>query len=105
MAELSLTYYVSICKGNARLLKEFKTLLLDDFKSMDLKFFAAAEESDLPAMRRELHKMYPITSNLTFSHMLDLIEKYLHCDPADFSALHPQMKMCLEKIYELLKSD
>jgi hypothetical protein len=76
MGELSLSYYVSICKGNTELLRTFKSLLLEDFKSMDVRFFSAAEENDVRAMRNELHKISPIASNLDFSQMTDLIEKY-----------------------------
>lgn len=105
MAELSLSYYASMCKGNAELLETFKALLLKDFKSMDASFFSAAEENNLPAMRSELHKMYPIAFNLNFSQMVDLIEKYRHCRDDEFTNLHAELKMCLTKIYDLLKAD
>jgi hypothetical protein len=105
MCELSLSYYVSICKGNAELLKTFKALILKDFESMDVRFFSAAEENDVSAMCKELHKVSPIASNLNFSQMLDLIEKYRHCNPDEFYKLHNELKMCLTKIYELLKPD
>jgi hypothetical protein len=102
MSELSLDYYTSICKGNQELLKTFKALLLKDFESMDARFFSAAEENNLPVMRDELHKMYPIASNLSFSQMLDLMERYRHCDPAELANLHTELKMCLAKIYGFL---
>jgi hypothetical protein len=105
MRELSLAYYNSISKGNVEMLKNFKTFLLEDFKSMDVKFFSAAGENDIPAMHKELHKMYPIVFNLNFSQMLDLIEKYRHCKPDEFATLHAEMKMCLTRIYDLLEFD
>jgi hypothetical protein len=105
MSELSLSFYASISKGNDELLKTFKALLLKDFKVMDDRFFFAAEENNVTAMREELHKMYPIAFNLHFSQLLDLIEKYRHCDPAEFANLHGELRMCLTKIYDLLKTD
>jgi hypothetical protein len=105
MDELSLGYYTSICKGNAELLNTFKTFLLEDFKSMDVRFFSAVEENDVSAMRNELHKISALAFNLKYSQMLDLIEKYRHCDPDGFSKLHGELKMCLAKIYDLLKPD
>jgi hypothetical protein len=103
MSELSLDHYASICKGNVEMLKTFRTLLLEDFKSMDVKFFSAAEENDIPAMLNELHKMYPIVYNLNFSKMLMLIEKYRHCESDQYAKLHTELRMCLTKIYDLLK--
>jgi hypothetical protein len=105
MSELSLNYYVSISKGNAELLSTFKALLLEDFKSMDVNFFFAAEENDISVMRDELHKMSPIAFNLKFFQMLDLIEKYRHGDPSEFPKLHNELRVCLTKIYDLLKPD
>jgi hypothetical protein len=103
MSELSLRYYVSICKGNSELLDKFKTLLLNDFQSMDSNFFNAAENGNVPAMLKELHKMHPIVSNLNFSKMVDLIEKYRHSAPDEFAGLHAELKICLKEIYSLLK--
>ena len=105
MCELSLDYYVSICKGDAEFLKTFQALLLADFKSMDVRFFSAVEENALPVMRNELHKIAPLVFNLNFSHMLDLIERYRSCDPDEFSKLHTELKICLTKIYDFLKPD
>jgi hypothetical protein len=105
MPELSLSYYISISKGNAELLKTFKQLLLEDFKLMDGTFFFAAEENDFSVMRKELHKMYPLVYNLNFFQMLDLIEKYRQCNPDEFIKLHTELKTCMTKIYELLNSD
>lgn len=105
MGELSLNYYQSICKGNVELLKTFKTLLFKDFKSMDGRFFSAAEKNDISGMRKELHNMYPIAFNLNFSQMLELIEKYRSCSSDEFTQLHIAMKACLAQIYDLLKPD
>jgi hypothetical protein len=105
MNELSLTYYISICKGNAEMLATFKTLLLEDFKSIESRFFSAAEDNNIKVMRGELHKMHPIALNLNFQQLLDLIEKYRHCDPADFSKLHDELKICLTKTYDFLNSN
>ena len=105
MSELSLNYYSSISKGNAELLKTFKAFLLEDFKSMDVRFFSAAEENDVPTMRKELHKMYPIAFNLNFSQMLVLMEKYRDCDANELATLHSELKICLAKIYDLLKPE
>lgn len=104
MSELSLAYYVSICKGDVSLLQSFKTLLLEDIKSMEVQFFVAAQRNDVTAMRRELHKLYPIASNLNFLQMLELIERYRHSDPSGFPALHGQFKTYFVKIYELLQT-
>lgn len=41
---LSLSFYASICKGNAELLKTFKMLLSEDFKAMDVSFFSAVKK-------------------------------------------------------------
>ena len=105
MSDLSLSYYVSISKGNIELLKKFKTLLLDDFKSMDVNFFSAAAENDVAAMRAQLHKIYPLANNLNFFQMLDLIERYRRYHPDDFAQLHSELKVCLTKIYDLLTPD
>jgi hypothetical protein len=102
MNELSLNYYVSASKGDAEVLAMFRKFLLDDFKSMDVSFFSAVEEGNIPAMRKELHKMYPIVFNLNFSQMLNLLEKYRDHDPSEFAALHTELKTCLTKIYDLL---
>lgn len=103
MSELSLAYYVSICKGDVRLLTSFKTLLLEDIKSIELRFFVAAQENDEPAMRAELHKLYPIASNLNFLAMLELIEKYRNCDQSVFPELHGHLKTNFVEIYHLLQ--
>jgi len=105
MSEPSLSYYVAISKGNAELLKTFKTLLLEDFKSMELNFFSAANENNISSMRAELHKMYPIATNLKFSQMLALIESYRNGHPNEFPKLHTQLELCFIKIYDLLKSE
>jgi hypothetical protein len=105
MSELSLNHYASICKGNVGMLKTFRALLLEDFKSMDVKFFSAAEEKNIPAMLAELHKMYPIVFNLNFSQMLMLIEKYRQGDSDECAKLHIELRMCLAKIYDLLEQD
>lgn len=105
MSELSLSYYTSMCKGNTELLKAFKGLLLEDFRSMDVNFFSAVEENNVAAMRKELHKMYPIVFNLNFSQMVALIDQYRDCDPNEFSKLHTELKTSLTKIYDLLKQD
>jgi len=102
MKELSLQYYLSICKNNAELLETFKTLLLKDFKTMDVRFFSAVGDNNIIAMRRELHNMYPIVFNLKFSRMLTLIDRYRHCDAGELAKLHVEMRLCLAKIYELL---
>jgi hypothetical protein len=104
MCELSLSYYFAICKGNTELLGTFKALLLNDFESMDANFFSAVQRNDLRAMRAELHNMYPIASNLNFSRMTHLIEKYRDCDPGEFGKLHAELKICLAKVYDLLKA-
>ena len=105
MSELSLDYYISMCKGNAELLKTFKTLLLEDFKSIELSFFSAAKANEIRTLRNELHKMHPIAVNLKFYRMLNLIENYRNSDPAEFIKLHDELKICLAKIYELLAQD
>lgn len=105
MSELSLSYYVSASKGDPELLRTFKALLLDDFKSMDVSFFSAAEANDVTTMRKELHRISPLAFNLNFSQMLDLIEKYSHCDRDGFPKLHDELKICLIKIYDLLRPD
>ena len=105
MSELSLSYYTSMCKGNTEMLKTFKALLLEDFRSMDVNFFSAAEENNVVAMRKELHKMYPIVFNLNFSQMVALIDQYRNCDPNEFATLHTELKMCMAKIYDLLEQD
>lgn len=104
MSELSLAYYVSICKGDVRLLTSFKTLLLEDIKSIELRFFVAAQENDERAMRAELHKLYPIASNLNFLPMLELIEKYRNCDQSVFPELHGHLKTYFVEIYHLLQA-
>ena len=104
MNELSLSYYISISKGNAELLKTFKTLLLEDVQSMDTRFFSAVEANDIDSMRNELHKLYPIVFNLNFSEMLDLIEKYRHCSPDEIAKLNQELRTYLAKIYDLIKT-
>jgi hypothetical protein len=72
---------------------------------MEARFFAAVENNDLAAMRAELHKMSPIVSNLKFTGMLDLLEKYRHYsnDPREVSKLHDDLKICLSQIYLMLE--
>ena len=81
-----------------------KALLLKDFKSMESRFFAAADTNDLATMKAELHKVSPIISNLKFVAMVDLLEKYHHCsNDAEMSKLHNDLKGCLSQIYAVLK--
>ena len=105
MSELSLEYYVLMCKGNAELFNTFKALLLEDFKSIEKNFFSAAEANDLSTMRSELHKMYPLAANLKFSHLLEVIEKYRNRELVEFSTLHSELRKCLTRIYDVLKSE
>ena len=105
MSQPSLDYYVSIFRNNPQLITNIKALLLTDFKSMESRFFAAAENNDLATMKAELHKMSPIVSNLNFVGMLDLLEKYRHCsnDSKEMSKLHDDLKTCLSQIYAMLE--
>jgi hypothetical protein len=105
MSQPSLDYYVSIFRKNPQLIPNIKALLLTDFKSMESRFFAAAENNDLAAMKVELHKMSPIVSNLNFPGMLDLLEKYRHNsnDSKEMSKLHGDLKTCLSQIYMMLE--
>jgi len=105
MSELSLEYYVSMCKGNAELFNTFKVLLLEDFRSIERNFFYAAEAGDVPTMRSELHKMYPLAGNLKFSSLLQVIEKYRSSDLVEFPMLHSELKECLTRIYDVLKPE
>jgi hypothetical protein len=104
MSQPSLDYYVSIFRNNPQLITNIKALLLTDFKSMEARFFAAAKNNDMPVMKEELHKMSPIVSNLKFSGMLDLLEKYRHSnDSKEMSKLHDDLKTCLSQIYVMLE--
>ena len=105
MGELSLNFYVSISNGDDEVLRTFRKYLLQDFESMHAKFFSAVKENNIPAMRAELHKMYPIACNLNFSQLLDLIEKYQHSEPFELARLHDELKICLAKVFDLLKSE
>jgi hypothetical protein len=104
MSQPSLDYYVSIFRNNPQLITNIKALLLTDFKSMESRFFTAAESNDLAAMKVELHKISPIVSNLKFARMLDLLEKYRHSNDAkEMSKLHDDLKTCLSQIYGMLE--
>ena len=105
MSQPSLHYYESIFRKNPQLIPDIKALLLTDFKSMESRFFAAAENKDLATMKAELHKMSPIVSNLKFAGMLDLLEKYRHYsnDSKEMSKLHGELKTCLSQIYVMLE--
>jgi hypothetical protein len=105
MSQPSLDYYVSIFRNNPQLIPNIKALLLTDFKSMEARFFAAAKNNDMVAMKEELHKISPIVSNLKFAGMLDLLEKYRHYsnDPTEMSKLHDDLKTCLSQIYVMLE--
>jgi hypothetical protein len=104
MSQPSLEYYFSIFRNNPQLIPNIKELLLADFKSMESRFFSAAENNDLAAMKEELHKMSPIVSNLNFAGMLDLLEKYRHSsnDLTEMTKLHDHLKACLSQIYVML---
>src|SRR5688572_17935514 len=105
MSQPSLDYYVSIFRNKPQLILNIKALLLTDFKSMESRFFAAAENNDVATMREELHKIAPIVSNLKFAVMLDVLERYRHLsnDSGEMSKLHDDLKTCLSQIYVMLK--
>lgn len=83
-----------------------KDLLVKDFRAMEANFFSAVDKRDIHAMRAELHKMYPIISNLRFSEMLSLLEKYRKQKEysEELGILNEELRNCLSSIYEFLLS-
>jgi hypothetical protein len=101
---ISLHYYESIFNKNQEKLNQIKQLLLNDFKKMEQAFFEADVTKNLKLMRNELHKMNPIVSNLGFTELSVLLEKYRTLNEYDESiqALNSELKTHLNSIYSFL---
>lgn len=105
MKQLSMDYYAGIFRNNPDKIPMIKDLLVKDFKAMEVNFFSAVDKRDIHTMRAELHKMYPIISNLRFSEMLSLLEKYrTHKEYSeDLNILNEELRNCLSNIYDFLE--
>lgn len=97
-------YYAEIFRNNPRQIAMIKDLLVKDFKTMEVNFFAAVDKRDIHAMRAELHKMSPIISNLRFSEMLSLLEKYRKYKEYsdELTILNEELRKCLSSINSFL---
>lgn len=104
MERLSMDYYAGIFRNNPDKIPMIKDLLVKDFKAMEVNFFSAVDKRDIHTMRAELHKMYPIISNLRFSEMLSLLEKYRnHKEYSDeLNILNEQLRNYFSNIYDFL---
>lgn len=101
---ISLQYYETIFNQNQEKIIQIKRLLLNDFKKMEHAFFEADANMSLKLMRLELHKMNPIVSNLGFTELSVLLEKYRTLNEYDESiqALNSELKAHLNSIYSFL---
>ena len=78
---------------------------MKDFEAMELQFHDAMQKNDVLQMRRELHRMRPIVSNLRFTRMMELLDKYENNEtaPIELVGLNDELNDCLTEIYYVLK--
>lgn len=102
---LTLEYYQQIFASDQTKLSKIKKLILADFKQMEKVFFTAVKEGNDRKMRDELHKMYPIVSNLKHDEFLQVIWEYRNASteqPA-MDSLHERLRHCLAETYLFLE--
>lgn len=104
---ISLEYYVKIFDGNAEKISHVKKLIISDLKTSEEAFFEADKTKNFAAMKVQLHRMYPIVSNLRYQKLLALITKYQsHQEYADqFADFNIELKKYLLTLYQFLKAD
>jgi hypothetical protein len=104
---ISLEYYLKIFDGNASKMAQIKGLIVIDFKNIEKNFFEADKVKDLAAMKVQLHRMYPIVSNLRYKELLRLISHYQSHQEytVQFEDYATELKNCLSTLYQFLESE
>ncbi len=83
-----------------------KGFIISDFKKIEEVFFEADKSKDILRMKVQLHKMYPIVSNLQYQDLLTLIAQYQsHQEYSlEFANYNIEFKRCLNTLYQFLET-
>ncbi len=102
---LSLQYYKNIFGNDPGKLDKMKHLIGEDFKRVELLFFEADKAKDIVKMKNQLHKIYPIVSNLKYEEFLSLINIYRTYDQygSELPLLNAELKNHFARVYQFLK--